>query len=89
MSLPALCLAPAETITPGMLTGSSIRTVRHAAQAQKELQALLSTPRDEDDGTYWDGGAAHRIAAHLRSWLRLRGHAYAQQVPAHSELAAP
>lgn len=72
LALPALCLAPGDA-GKGAGTGSSIRTVRNAGQALKEFETLIAHPRDEDCIAYWDGGAAHRIASHLRGWLRRRG----------------
>ncbi len=87
LGVPALCLAIGDTQPPGIGTGSSIRTLRHGGQALKELEALIAHPRDEDSIAYWDGGAAHRIAAHLRGWLRRRSPAGAVAEP--PELAMP
>ncbi|MEW6704310.1 MAG: XrtA/PEP-CTERM system-associated ATPase [Pseudomonadota bacterium] len=88
LGVPALCLVSGDTQSPGIGTGSSIRTLRHGGQALKELEALIAHPRDDDSIAYWDGGAAHRIASHLRGWLRRRG---PQGAPAteHSEMALP
>jgi hypothetical protein len=68
LSLPATCIALGVAAAgPG---ASAIRTVRTAAQAHNELRALLEQGRSDDDGAFWDGGPAQRIAMHLRRWLR-------------------
>lgn len=88
LGVPALSLAPGGGQGRGVATGSSIRTVRNGGQAIKELEALIEHPRDDDSTIYWDGGAAHRIAAHLRGWLRRRG-GQGSKAAEPSEMAMP
>jgi putative secretion ATPase (PEP-CTERM system associated) len=90
MNVPAMCIAPVEAITPEMVTGSAIRLVRHPSQALKELQGLLSQERDDEDhGLYWDGGAAQRIASHLKGWLRRHGSSPQAPSAEYSEMVTP
>lgn len=88
VGLPSMCLALSGLGVAGAEIGSSSRTVRQAAQAVQEFESLIERDRSED-GSYWDGGAAHKIAAHLRGWLRRHASAHGVDRAARPEMVLP